>query len=106
VKGGEVLKWVGHLKLKLNGQATQVTGYLTAPVDSEESYLSTGLWCNTISLITLNSLASHIFSRMLQSSEVQPVQLNFALLTSDAKSVAFQKIFRRKPDICVSKLPS
>lgn len=45
-----------------------------------------------------------LFLIFLQSSEVQPVQLNFALLTSDAKSVAFQKIFRKKPDICVSSM--
>lgn len=41
-------------------------------------------------------------SNNFQSSEVQPVQLNFALLTSDPRSTAFQKIFRKKPEICVS----
>ena len=41
-------------------------------------------------------------SNNFQNSEVQPVQLNFALLTSDPRSTAFQKIFRKKPEICVS----
>ncbi|CAI8012383.1 TNF receptor-associated factor 6, partial [Geodia barretti] len=101
-KACEVLKWVGHLKLKLNGQVCQLTGYLTAPSDSEQSQLATSCWCSSITFITLNSLASQIFSRMLTSSEVQPVLLNFSLLTSDPKSLAFQKIFRKKPEICVS----
>ena len=62
----------------------------------------TGCWCSTISLISLNTVASRIFSRMLQGPEVQLLQLTFSLLSTDAKSVAFQKLFKKKPDNFVS----
>ena len=53
--------------------------------------------------IYVYNLCTHTHTHT-QSSEVEPLQLNFALLTSDVRSAAFQKIFRKKPEICVSSV--
>jgi len=97
-KGNEVLKWCGHLKLKINSQPLQVIGYLSVKVESEESFMFTGNWFSTLSLISLNSGEARIFWRILHSTEVQPQLFNFTVHSNDAKSISFLKMLRRKTE--------
>jgi hypothetical protein len=95
-KNNEILKWSGHLKMKLHGQSYSATGYLTASMDSDERFIYSGCWSSNIGLIPLTGPAARIFWHTLQGPEVKPVDLYFNVLAIDSRATSFQRMIKKK----------
>eukprot|EP00731_Ephydatia_muelleri_P007151 Em0003g1399a len=76
----------------------QIGGYLTAKVESEESFVYTGKWFTALNVMPLTATSAKVFWKTLHHREVQPYFFSFSLLQSDTKSQAFLRMLRKKSD--------